>query len=264
MDFEATGRDPDFQAIGRKGLRQVLTERGMFQKGMLQGDVITALQQCDDFSKLDLTRRAHVTTLMSARDHLALFGVKYHAEFAWIELKWMEVKRRIRKMLDGRLATLKHLVCTALAAYTVTDARKAARHCRDTMEAYATIGSDPASLQQLRAEELKMKGHRRVFDSSDGLLKLKSGIQLTVQQQIQAHKTQTARRNKVLKAAYQQRSNDEWQSRQRRKHRMKQTQTQIESSRVDSKIRKKKMLVSNNLSKQLTLKEFIQNVSNSK
>lgn len=247
MDFEATGRDPDFQAIGRKGLRQVLTERGMFQKGMLQADMITALQQCDDFSKLDLTRRAH-----------------YHAELAWIERKWMEVKRRIRKMLDGRLATLKHLVCTALAAYTVTDARKAARHCRDTMEAYATIGSDPASLQQLRAEELKMKGHRRVFDSSDGLLKLKSGIQLTVQQQIQAHKTQTARRNKVLKAAYQQRSNDEWQSRQRRKHRMKQTQTQIESSRVDSKIRKKKMLVSNNLSKQLTLKEFIQNVSNSK
>lgn len=160
QDFARDGQHPDFQAIGQKGLKQVLMERGLWQQGMIQKDMIPALQQCPDFSKLDLMARAHVTSVMRAKGHMAVFGVKYHAELASIERKWMEIKRRIRRKLNGKLATLKSLVCEAFTAYNVADARKAARHCRDTMAAYAKIGSDPASLRQLREEEIRMKGHR--------------------------------------------------------------------------------------------------------
>ena len=263
-DFDAAGRPADFQAIGQKGLKQVLIERGLWQHGMKQTDMVAALQTCSDFSKLDLRARAHVTTQMAKRGHQALFGVKYHAEVAWIERKWMEIKRRIRRRLNGRLPTLKELVKEAFTQYGVLDARKAARHCRETMQAYRMIGSDEASLQQLREEEIKMKGHRRVFDSSDGLLKLRSGIELTVKQKIQAHRTAVRRVNKVAKEKYQERCDQEWLSRVRRKQRASMTADQKEKSKVASKARKQKQLAKpcgpKQMFQQVTLPQYIANV----
>jgi len=212
------------------------------------------LQECQDFTKQNLIERAHVTHQMRTRGHVALFGVKYHAELAWIERKWMELKRRIRRRLNGKLPTLRNLVLEAMSAYSVADARKAARHCRDTMNAYREIGSDPASLTKLRESEIKMKGHRRVFDASDGLLKLQSGMQLTVPQQIQAHKTAVARVNKAAKLVYEQRSKSEWAARVKRKARAHASTDNKAVNKLESKARKDKMLaVGIRPSKQLTV-----------
>ena len=160
----------------------MLRERGLLTGQVVQANMIEALQTCADFSKLDPMARAHVTKQMADRGHLAVFGVKYHAELAWIERKWMELKRRIRRRLNGKLATLKSLLISEFSEYSIQDARKAARHCRETMRAYQISGADPASLQRLKLEEVQMKGHRRVFDAADGLLKVQAGIEQTVRE----------------------------------------------------------------------------------
>ena len=40
----------DYQAIGKKGLKQVLIERGAYKYGMVQQDMVQSLQQFEDFS----------------------------------------------------------------------------------------------------------------------------------------------------------------------------------------------------------------------
>ena len=173
-----TGRLSQVQTIGRKGLKQVLWERGALRHGMVQKDMVEALQQFEDFSpKLD-GARAHVTELMSARGHVALFGVKYHAELAHIERKWMRLKQLIRPKLNGKLGKLRDLLGRTWGEYSVHDARRAARHCRETMRAYVVLGDAP-SLQLLHEEQKKQKGHRKVVDAADGLLKMRADVAVT-------------------------------------------------------------------------------------
>lgn len=118
-----------FQSIGRKGLKQVCIERGLWRPGMVQGEMVAALQTCEDFSAKRDWEKAYVTAQMAAAGNQALFGVKYHAELAAIERKWMYLKRMIRPYLDGKLKTLEELLRKHWAKFTVHDARKAARHC---------------------------------------------------------------------------------------------------------------------------------------
>ena len=222
------GHRPDFQSIGKKGLLSVLKERGIpvvkeNGKKMIQGELVAALEQCSDFSPQHARDRAAVTEQMSKRGHLALFGVKYHAELAAIERKWMWLKQRGRKYLDGKLATLKRLLWQCWKVFTVDDARKAMRHCRDTLRAYKLLAQQEVTLDGLKEEEIKMKGHRRVFDGADNLLKLKAGIELTVHQKMIAHRTAIARTNRADKAKFDARNEAEWKSRMKRKSANRQT-----------------------------------------
>ena len=168
----------DYQAIGRKGLKQVLIERGAFQHWMVQKDMVHALQQFTDFSPKSDHERARVTEMMRSRGHVALFGVKYHAELAHIERKWMRLKQRIRPKLDGKLGKLRKLLEQFWPKYEVHEARRAARHCRETMRAYVELG-DAATLDQLQDAQKKQKAHRKVIDSADGILKLKANLVMT-------------------------------------------------------------------------------------
>jgi hypothetical protein len=47
---------------------------------------------------------------MAAQGYTALFGVKYHAELAWVERKWMFMKRNIRARLNGKMPRLRALL----------------------------------------------------------------------------------------------------------------------------------------------------------
>jgi len=164
--------DPEYQSIGVKGLIQVLRERGFHvhqpnsKKFKVQPDLVALLETCSDFECKDLITRAHVTDLMASHGYIALFGVKYHAEVAWVERKWMHVKRLIRPRLNGKLPRLKELLQKHWGKFTIFDSWKAARHYRDSMRAYRAISD--ADLDTIRQEGLKMKVHRRVFDGSVG------------------------------------------------------------------------------------------------
>ena len=168
----------NFQSIGVKGLTIVNTERGIFRHGMKQEDQVKALMQCSDFSEKKAHERAHIYELFRARGYFALFGVKYHAELAHIERKWMYLKRFIRPYLDGKLGTLDKLLRKHWGNYTVHDARKSGRHCRTTMHAYRALG-DAASLDTLREEEQKQKSHRCEVNAQTGRLVLKADLPVT-------------------------------------------------------------------------------------
>ena len=101
-----------YKAVGRKGLKQVLIERGAWRAGMVRADMVAALQEFPDFSPKAEMDRARVTEQMAARGHVALFGVKYHTELAHIERKWMHLKRRIRPDLNGKIGHLEVLLNT--------------------------------------------------------------------------------------------------------------------------------------------------------
>ena len=80
----------------------------------------------------------------------------------------------MRGQLNGKLAKLKQEIWEEYAEYgnyTVLDSRKAARHCRETMEAYRCLGG--LELCDFDNEEKKVYStHRRVFDSNTDILML--------------------------------------------------------------------------------------------
>ncbi len=180
--FQAHGSNPDFQSVGRKGLKQICLERGLLQIRMVQESMIAALQRCADFHCGSGGERAYITEFMASRGHKALFGVKYHAELAWIERVWMWEKQLIRPRLDGTLPTISKLLKAAHCSYTLHDCWKAARHCRDTMRAYSTLAERDMSLDGLNAIQNQYKSHRCAIDGSDGILKMKANITQTVHQ----------------------------------------------------------------------------------
>ena len=66
--------------------------------------------------------------------------------------------------------------------YTVLDSRKAARHCRETMEAYRRLAEqDGLGLCDLDNEAKKVYStHRRVFDSNTDTLMLAADMPVSV------------------------------------------------------------------------------------
>ena len=132
-------------------------------------------------------------------DHVALFGVKYHAELANIERKWMHLKRRIRLDLKGEIGHLEVLLRKEWHGFTVHDARKAARHCRNTMRACQVLG-DSVSLEILQEELKRQKSHRKVMDVGDGILKAKANIALTENEEKNAAVLETRQEMSIIRA----------------------------------------------------------------
>jgi len=263
------GFNPLYQSIGVKGLVQVLRERGfnVLQKNqkpggkkvLVQGDLVALLQTCDDFQCKNLITRAHVTDLMASHGYIAFFGVKYHAELAWVERKWMHMKRLIRPRLNGKLPRLKELLKKHWKTFGIVDSWKAARHCRDSMRAYGAI--EDADLDTIREEELKMKGHRRVFDGSIGKYMLKAQIQLTAQQKLMALRTERRRLSDLALQKKESRVKLEHISGEKRKALLSKTEDEKQSIKDSAIARKevnKKKRLDPSYEKTLTLKESIE------
>ena len=194
---DGTFIDPHYQSIGVKGLYQVLKERGFnilrpgSNRPKTQEELIAMLQTCPDFETKNLITRAHVTDQMKSHGYTTLLGVKYHAELAWVERKWMHVKRLIRPRLNGKLPRLDELLRQHWPTFTTDDGRKAARHCRESMRAYQAIID--ANLDSIREQELKFKGHRRVFDSVVGKYVLQAERVMTAREKVVVIRTEKRR-----------------------------------------------------------------------
>ena len=169
---QAHNNDPTFQTIGFKGLKRGFAERGL-RIGKTQGEIVAELEKCDDSSPKKKHEKAYAAELFTDRGHYCVFGVKCNAELAHIERVWMWLKSKIRGHLTGKLAKLQSEIWKAYSLYTVLDARKAARHCRETMEAYLRVAdSNEIGLSELAAEEVNVyTTHRRVFDANTATLK---------------------------------------------------------------------------------------------
>jgi len=222
----------NFQSVGRKGLTIVNTERGIFRHGMKQEAQVKALSACSDFSAKKQHERAYVYELYGKLGYFALFGVKYHAELAHIERKWMYLKRFIRPYLDGKLTTLDKLLRKYWSHYTVHDARKAGRYCRTTMQAYRTLG-DSASLDTLREEEQKQKSHRCEVNSETGKLIQKANMPMTEQMRKQAANLTSRREWAVIRTARVKLSEGETESELRRRQKHKRKRKEVASTGTD-------------------------------
>ena len=125
-----------WQCIGVKGLKIVCSERGLSitkpnGKAKNQAELVATLQTCEDFAAAVKAphEKAAVTEMMKERGHVALFGVKYHAELAHVERKWMWLKQKIRPRLNGKVGRLQEELGKWFPQFQVADARRAARHC---------------------------------------------------------------------------------------------------------------------------------------
>ena len=221
-----------FQSIGQKGLTVVNTERNIYRHGMNQEAQVKALSQSSDFSAKKRHERAYIYELYGELGYFALFGVKYHAELAHIERKWMYLKRFIRPYLDGKLTTLDKLLRKHWSQYTVGDARKSGRHCRTTMQAYRTLG-DSASLDTLREEEQKQKSHRCEVHAETGRLIEKANMPVTDEMRKKAANLVRRREWAVIRTARVELSEAERESELRRRQKHKRKREELASTGPD-------------------------------
>ena len=220
----------NFQSIGRKGLTVVNTERNIFRHGMRQEAQVKALSECSDFSAKKQHERAYIYELYASFGYFALFGVKYHAELAHIERKWMYLKRFVRPYLDGKLPTLDKLLRKHWGNYTVSDARKSGRYCRTTMNAYRALG-DAASLDTLREEEQKQKTHRCEVHGETGRLIEKANLPLTDEMRRGAANLMSRREWAGIRTARVELSEREAESELRRRQKHKRKREEVASTR---------------------------------
>ena len=121
-----------------------LTERGVpnASRKTLMADLVATLQSHEDFKPKMTAETSMVYEMYRQRGHWAFFGVKYHAELAAIERKWMHMKRAVRGFMTGSLPVLKDLLSLHWQEYTVLNARKDMRYCRDTCVVYRDLGKE--------------------------------------------------------------------------------------------------------------------------
>ena len=235
-------QDPNFQTIGFKGLKLVLAERNI-PPGKNQAENIAALQTCDDFSPRKAYDKAHITNMMRDRGHVCLFGVKFHAELAHIERFWMWLKQKIRGRLNGKLANLKREIWKEYGNYTVLDSRKAARHCRETMEAYRRLSAKTdLGLNDLDAEQTKIyTTHRRVFDSNTATLMVASDMPVSTMAVQRAAISATRKANKTSRQTLLSDAKEDIEALLRRKKRHARSTEEIERDKIKSKTAKAHM-----------------------
>jgi hypothetical protein len=216
--FELHGHKPGFQAVGRKGLYMFMAERGVDKPNkILMADLVNMLQQHPDFKPKMSAETSIVYELYQHHGHFAFFGVKYHAELAAIERKWMHMKRSVRGFMTGQLQLLKDMLDMHWGEYTVLSARKDMRYCRDTCAVYRKLGED-ADLTKLESGQIEYKSHRRVFDGATNLLKAEVAPEaMTVKQLKDLNTLKKVRAQKAEKAVDMQAALNDHNSKKRRR-----------------------------------------------
>eukprot|EP00733_Pompholyxophrys_punicea_P000710 Pompholyxophrys_punicea_v1_NODE_243_length_2578_cov_4.304003.p1 type:complete len:731 gc:universal NODE_243_length_2578_cov_4.304003:2318-126(-) len=177
MNVNPLGKQPIFrntvwngrpQVIGNRGLRAVLQERGLYQPGMVQADMVRVLSECEDF-KNQITIVEEVLQTFGKLPHRVLWLPKFHAELNCIEMKWAVGKGRARKRCTGKMSTFKAVFQEELRGVNVQEIRRFARKSREWMNAYREIGNleNNANFHKEIQEKVKLyKSHRRVFEKN--------------------------------------------------------------------------------------------------
>jgi hypothetical protein len=163
-------------------------------------------------------------------------GVKYHAELAAIERKWMHMKQSIRGFMNGSLPHLKDQLELNWSAYTVLSARKDMRHCRDTCAVYRELGL-VADLTKLQSGQHEYKSHRRVFDGATNMLRsLVAPEGMTEKQAKKAATMQKRKVQQIEKESDMKRCLDEFNSKKRRRdHNSKKSNDWVDKRKFNNK-----------------------------
>lgn len=156
-----------------KGMKQVLTERGLWQQKLLmscpkenkcQPDSTNCcatriLETQPDFKE----QISLVQEVITEAGHLCIFLPKFHCELNFIEFFWGAVKRYLRENCDYTFETLRENMPKAMASVRVETIRKWEHRMVRWMQAYRE-GKDAKEAQfQVRAfSSRQYKSHRRI------------------------------------------------------------------------------------------------------
>ena len=159
------GTQSTLQTIGRKGLVQVLSERGVVTLGKSGPELAEILGAHADFA----TEKSAVQHILVIAGHSGFFGAVCHPELSFIGMKWAHTKQYLRKRVDDTDETLYRVLKDAFSidACNVDAMRKDARHCRDTMHAYRHLRSQGSLVCPLEVAKCAgiQKRHRMPYAS---------------------------------------------------------------------------------------------------
>ena len=151
-----------------KGMKQVLTERGLWrEKLLMQCKDTCAVEATDCCAKriLDLQpdfqeQRSLVQEVIDAAGHLCIFLPKFHCELNFIEFFWGAVKKWLRDHCDHTFQTLQENLPKALASVGLTTIRKWEHQMIRWMDAYrAGLTAKDAQLQVKKFSSRQYKSH---------------------------------------------------------------------------------------------------------
>ena len=172
IDQEGTVHEQSMQTNEgvQKGLRTILTERGVATNGMKKDDMITALRSYDDFNG----QVCWLKEICAEFQHECDFFPKFHPEFNWIERYWGKAKAHTKTMCDYTFEGLKKEVPVALDNIDVLTMRKFARKSFRYIDAYRVREGDPTEItpQLVEWNVKQYKSHRTI----DRLLKLEEKL----------------------------------------------------------------------------------------
>ena len=117
----------------QKGLRRILTERGLWpHAGLKLPDAVKLLSDQPDFKA---QRCMLVELLQRYRQHILMFP-KYHCEFNFIENLWGRMKVHLRRNCKYDFEALGWAIPEAVASVPLAVIRRYAQRCDRFMEAY--------------------------------------------------------------------------------------------------------------------------------
>ena len=159
-----------------KGIKQVLTEWGLWRQGMLleckkpkvcsmesiDCCVQKLLSQQPDF----LEQKSSVQEVIEAAGHLCIFLPKFHCELNFIEFFWGAVKKYLREHCDYTFDTLKDNIPKALESVQLSTIRKWEHQMIRWMEAYRDGKSTKdAQFDVKKYGSRQYTSHHRVLES---------------------------------------------------------------------------------------------------
>ncbi len=143
-----------------KGLKTILTERGINPTTLKADDMRIILSFHDDF-RLEKTQVEHY---VKERSFNCLFLPKLHCELNPIERVWGQSKVYCRAYTNFTLQRLKEIIPPALESVPVDLMRKFFRKVREYEQGYLE-GFQPG--KEMDNALKKYKSHRRVFENID-------------------------------------------------------------------------------------------------
>jgi hypothetical protein len=158
-----------------KGMKQVLTERGLCQPGLRKDckkpgcdpDATACCATCilslqPDFQE----QKSLVQETIEAASHLCIFLPKFHCELNFIEFFWGAVKKYLREHCDYTYTGLQKNLPDALASVDLMTIRKWEHQMIRWMDAYREgKGTKEAQIQVKKFGSRKQTSHHRVYEA---------------------------------------------------------------------------------------------------
>lgn len=144
-----------------KGLRTILTERGLWDYTLSRNSAMELLQQQPDFQE----QSCWLQEVVSKHEGFLLdFYPKFHCEFNFIEMYWAACKAYTRRNCTYSFKDLVKLVPLALKSVPLSQIQKFARKSYRYMDAYRVHGEDGNKLtpKQVEYAVKKFRKHRSI------------------------------------------------------------------------------------------------------